>query len=296
MSEFVQLLANGLVTGSVFAVAAIGVSLIYAILRLINFAHGDYLTFGAYGALLVNSSLGGNLIVSTLAAMVAGAGLSIALEFALWRPMRRRRANLFSLLITGIGLAFVLRHLILMIASSEPRRYDVDVFQVYEVAGIRFSQTQLVAVAISSVAIIAMALVLARTTLGKAMRALSDNADLAAISGIDVDRIVIYTWIFAGALAGLGGVLAGLIQVSFTPNIGFLLLLPVFSAVVLGGIGSAYGALVGGLVLGIATELSTWEALAGGVSPVYKQVVAFAVLILVLLVRPQGVLGRARVV
>lgn len=296
MTEFVQLLANGLVTGSIFAVAAIGVSLIYAILRLINFAHGDYLTFGAYGALVVNSSLGGNLIVSTVAAMVAGAGLSVALEFALWRPMRRRRANLFSLLITGIGLAFVIRHLILMIGSSEPRRYDVDVFQVYEVAGVRFSQTQLIAVAISSVAIVAMALVLARTTLGKTMRALSDNADLAAISGIDVDRVVVYTWIFAGALAGLGGVLAGLIQVSFTPNIGFLLLLPVFSAVVLGGIGSAYGALVGGLVLGIATELSTWDALAGGVSPVYKQVVAFAVLIIVLLVRPQGVLGRARVV
>lgn len=296
MSEFVQLLVNGLVTGSIFAVAAIGISLIYAILRLINFAHGDYLTFGAYGALLVNSGLGGNLIVSTAAAMLAGAGLSVALEFAIWRPMRRRRANLFGLLITGIGLAFVLRHLILMVASAEPRRFDVDVFQVYEVAGVRFSQSQLVAVVISSIAIVAMALVLARTTLGKAMRALSDNADLAAISGIDVDRIVVYTWIFAGALAGLGGVLAGLIQVSFTPNIGFLLLLPIFSAVVLGGIGSAYGALVGGLVLGVATELSTWDALAGGVSPVYKQVVAFAVLIVVLLVRPEGVLGRARVV
>jgi neutral amino acid transport system permease protein len=296
MTDFVQLLVNGLVTGSIYAVAAIGVSLIYAILRLINFAHGDYLTYGAYAALLVNSSLGGNLIVSTAAAMVAVAGLSVALEFVLWRPMRRRGANLFSLLITGIGLALVLRHLILMVAGSRPRRYDVDVFQVYEVAGIRFSQTQLIAVSISSVAIVAMALVLARTTLGKAMRALSDNADLAAISGIDVDRVVVYAWIFAGALAGLGGVLAGLIQGSFTPNIGFLLLLPVFSAVVLGGIGSAYGALVGGLVLGIATELSTWGALAGGVSPVYKQVVAFAVLIIVLLVRPQGVLGRARVV
>jgi neutral amino acid transport system permease protein len=296
VSEFVQLLVNGLVTGSIFAVAAIGISLIYAILRLINFAHGDYLTFGAYGALIVNSTLGGNLIVSTAAAMIAGAGLSVALEFAIWRPMRRLRANLFSLLITGIGLAFVLRHLILMFGSSEPRRFDVDVFQVYEVAGVRFSQSQLVAVGISSVAIVVTAVVLARTRLGKAMRALSDNPNLAAISGIDVDRIVVYTWIVAGALAGLGGVLAGLIQVSFTPNIGFLLLLPVFSAVVLGGIGSAYGALIGGLVLGIATELSTWEALAGGVSPVYKQVVAFAVLILVLLVRPQGVLGRARVV
>jgi branched-subunit amino acid ABC-type transport system permease component len=126
------------------------------------------------------------------------------------------------------------------------------------------------------------------------MRALSDDRALASISGVNVDRVVVYTWLLAGALAGLAGVLQGLVQGSFTPNTGFQLLLPIFAAVVLGGIGSAYGALLGGLLLGVAMELSTWESLAGGVDPVYKPVVAFVLLIAVLLVRPQGLLGRAR--
>lgn len=296
MTEFAQLLANGLVTGSILAVGAIGISLIYAILRIINFAHGDYLAFGAYAALLVNLVWGLNMVVATLFAIAATALMSVLLEFGLWRPMRRRGAGLFSLLIIGVGLAFILRHLIFFVGGAAPRRYAVDVFQVYDLGGIRLSQNQLIAIGISVAAIAATAFLLARSDLGKAMRALSDNADLAAVAGIDVDRIVIYTWLLGGALAGLGGVLAGLLQTSFTPNMGFLLLLPIFAAVVLGGIGSAYGALVGGLVLGVAMELSTWDALAGGVSPVYKQVVAFALLVLVLLVRPQGVLGRARVV
>ena len=111
---------------------------------------------------------------------------------------------------------------------------------------------------------------------------------------MNVDRVVVYTWLLAGALAGLAGVLQGLVQASFTPNTGFQLLLPIFAAVVLGGIGSAYGALAGGLLLGVAMELSTWQELAGGVDPVYKPVVAFVLLIAVLLVRPQGLLGRAR--
>ena len=128
------------------------------------------------------------------------------------------------------------------------------------------------------------------------MRALADDRALAAIAGIDVGRVIGYTWILSGLLAGLAGVLAGLVQTSFDPNFGFQLLLPVFAAVVLGGIGSAYGALAGGLVLGLAMELSTWPSLLGGVDPVYKPVVAFAVLIVALMVRPQGLFGRARVV
>jgi branched-subunit amino acid ABC-type transport system permease component len=128
------------------------------------------------------------------------------------------------------------------------------------------------------------------------MRALSDDRALAAIAGIRVGPVITYTRIIAGLLAGLAGVLAGLVQSSFDPNFGFQLLLPVFAAVVLGGIGSAYGALAGGLVLGLAMEISTWPSLAGGVDPVYKPVVAFAILAVALMVRPQGLFGRARVV
>jgi neutral amino acid transport system permease protein len=140
---------------------------------------------------------------------------------------------------------------------------------------------------------VVVAFTLARTTVGKSMRAVSGDTELAAIAGVDVGRVIRVTWILSGALAGLAGVLAGLLQATFDPNVGFVLLLPVFAAVVIGGIGSAYGALVGGLGLGIVQELSTWEALGGGLSPVWKPVVAFVVLIAVLLVRPQGLFGRA---
>ena len=132
-------------------------------------------------------------------------------------------------------------------------------------------------------------------TAPRVMRAMADDRALAAVAGIDVGRATQAVWVLSGLLAGLGGVLAALVEYSFDPNFGFQLLLPVFAAVVLGGIGSAYGALAGGLVLGVAQEVSTWSGFAGGVNPVYKPVVAFAVLAIALMIRPQGFFGQARV-
>jgi branched-subunit amino acid ABC-type transport system permease component len=295
MTELLQLGVNGLITGSIIAIGAVGVSLVYGILRIVNFAHGDYLVVGAYVALAVNVAWGGHIVVAALAAIGAVTVLAVGLEFALWRPLRRKGAGLFSLFIAAIGLALVLRHVVFLVGEAQPRRYDVDVFQVHELGPVRLSQSQLIAIAIATAAIVLVGLMLARTGLGKAMRALSDNPALAAVAGIDVDRTVVLTWALAGGLAGIAGLLQALILNAFTPNFGFALLLPVFAAVVLGGIGSAYGALVGGLALGLVMEVSTWDALAGGAPPVYKPVVAFAALILVLLFRPQGVFGRARV-
>jgi hypothetical protein len=143
--------------------------------------------------------------------------------------------------------------------------------------------------------IAAVALFLARTRLGKAMRAVADNRDLAAISGIDVDRIGAYVWLLAGALAGLGGVMFGVVQGTFEPNLGSQVLFLIFTTVVLGGIGSAYGALVAGLVLGLVMDLSTWSGFFGGLDARFKPVLAFAALILLLLYRPQGLFGKARV-
>jgi branched-subunit amino acid ABC-type transport system permease component len=294
MSDFLQLVANGLVTGSIIAIGAVGVSLVYGILRIVNFAHGDYLVFGAYVALAVNVGWGGSLVLAALGAVALTAVLAVGLEFALWRPLRRKGAGVFSLFIAAIGLALVLRHAVFLAGGARPRRYDVDVFQVYDVGGVRLSLSQLIAIGIALGGIALVAFLLARTSLGRSMRALADNRTLAAVAGIDVDRTVVLTWVLAGGLAGLAGLLQALVLNAFTPNFGFALLLPIFAAVVLGGIGSAYGALVGGLGLGLVMEISTWSALAGGAPAVYKPVVAFGVLILVLLVRPQGVLGRAR--
>jgi branched-subunit amino acid ABC-type transport system permease component len=295
MSEFAQLLVNGLVTGSIIAISAVGLTLMFGILGVVNFAYGDYLTFGAYMAWVANVTLGWPITLAALFAMAATAVLGLALEFALWRPMRRRRASTVSLFIISIGLALVLRDVILLIWGADGKRYDVDVFQVYDLGLVRLSASQLATIAIATPAIILTGVILAKSRLGKAMRAMADNRSLAAVSGIDVDRIASSTWVLASALAGLSGLLIGLVQASFDPNVGFTLLLPIFAAVVLGGIGSAYGALVGGLVLGVAMELSTWNGVIGGLDPVYKPVVAFVVLIVVLLIRPQGVFGKARV-
>jgi neutral amino acid transport system permease protein len=239
------------------------------------------------------------MVLAVVFAMLATAALGVMLEFVLWRPIRKKGAGVISLFIVAIGLALVLRHVIFMIWGSRPRRYDVDVFQVYDLSPIpiRLSLSQIIVIAVAFTAIAAVGLMLARTRLGKSMRALSDNRDLAQATGIDVDRVTLYTWILGAGLAGLGGVLQALVQNAFNPNMGFFLLLPIFAAVVLGGVGSAYGALAGGITLGLMMEISTWNVLpAGGVNPVYKPVVAFTVLILVLLFRPQGVLGKARTV
>jgi len=201
-----------------------------------------------------------------------------------------------SLFLASIGLALVLRQAIFLVWGPQPRSFDVDPFKVYTLGSVRLSGAQAIAIVVAVVAIALVGLLLSSTTLGRTMRAVADDRALAAVAGIDTGRVVLATWVLSGLLAALAGVLAGLVQSTFDPNFGFTLLLPVFAAVVLGGIGNPYGALAGGFLLGIVTELSTWDSFGGGVDPVYKPVVAFAVLILVLLARPQGLLGRARLV
>jgi branched-subunit amino acid ABC-type transport system permease component len=294
VTDFLQLVVNGLVTGSVFALGAAGISLVFGPLRIVNFAQGDYLTFGAYAAIAVNVGWGGNMVWSTLFALLATAALAIALEFALWRPMRRRGAKMMSLFVTSIGLAFIMRSAMLFAGGNEQRSFRVDPFQVYSIGGIRLSGAQMISIVVALSAIVATALLLAKTRFGRSVRAISDSNELASVAGVDVDRMVAYIWILVGVLAGLCGVLAGLIQSSFDPNLGFFLLLPLFAAVVLGGVGSPYGALLGGLALGIVQEVSTWSGFHGGVNPIWKPVIAFVVLIVALLFRPQGLLGRAR--
>lgn len=291
---FWQLVANGLVTGSLLAVGAAGVSVVYAILRLVNFAYGDFMAFGALIAYWFQGPLHLSMIVATLLAMLATAALSVALDVALWRPLRARRAGFMSLFLASIGLALVLRQALLLVAGPAPRFYSVNPYRVFVIGSVRLAEAQVIAIAAAASAIVLVGLFLSRTTAGRVMRAMADDRSLAAVSGIAVSRAIRLTWIVSGLLAGLAGVLAGLVEYSFDPNFGFQLLLPIFAAVVLGGIGSVYGALLGGLVLGVAMELSTWSGFAGGVNPTYKPVVAFVVLTLALLIRPQGLFGRAR--
>jgi neutral amino acid transport system permease protein len=291
MNEIVQLTVNGLVAGSIIAIGAVGLTLVYGILKVVNFAHGDYLTFGAYMAFVANVTWGLHPLLAGVNAVVLTAALAVGLEFLLWRPMRHRGAGLTSLFLTSIGLALVLRNAVQFVWGTTPFRYRIDVFSSYDLGLFRIDRNRIVVVASAIVIIAALGLFLARSRSGKAMRAMADNVDLASVSGIDTNRIVTFTWVLAGALAGLAGMLLAILQSSLNPNSGFNALLPMFAAVVLGGVGNAYGALAGGIVIGLATELSTTA-----VPFQYKEAIAFGVMILALLFRPQGLFGRARVV
>src|SRR5207253_1652696 len=184
-------------------------------------------------------------------------------------------AGFMSLFLASIGLALVLRQVLLLAYGPQPEQYKVNPYKVYVIGSVRLSEAQFITILVAAGAIVAIGVFLSRSTVGRTMRALADDRALAAIAGIHVGRVITYTWIVSGLLAGLAGVLAGLVQSSFDPNFGFQLLLPVFAAVVLGGIGSAYGALAGGPCLGLATELSTWPSPLGGVDPGDKPPVAY---------------------
>ncbi len=292
-ARLAQLLVNGVITGSILALAAVGATLIFGIQRIANFAHGDFLTIGAYVAFFVNVALGQNLLVAALGAMAAVALFGVAAHFGLFRPLRGRGTVAIALVSVGLGL--LIRNVIFIVAGSQTRQYNVDQSQVIMVGVVRLSPGQAAAVAVAVVVAPLTALFLARTRLGKQMRAVADNRDLASVAGIDVERIGVAVWVLAGGLAGLAGVMLGLSQGVFDPNMGLGPLFLIFTAVVLGGIGSAYGALVAGLVLGLAMELSTWDVLFGGLDSKYKPVLAFVALILLLLYRPQGLFGQARV-
>jgi neutral amino acid transport system permease protein len=292
-ARLAQLLVNGVITGSILALAAVGATLIFGIQRIANFAHGDFLTIGAYVAFFVNVALGQNLLVAALSAMAAVALFGVAAHYALFRPLRGRGTVAIALVSVGLGL--LIRNVIFIVAGSQTRQFDVDQAAVIMVGDVRLSPGQAAAAATALVVSPLVALFLARTRLGKQMRAVADNRDLASVAGIDVERIGVAVWVLAGGLAGLAGVMLGLSQGVFDPNMGLGPLFLIFTAVVLGGIGSAYGALVAGLVLGLAMELSTWDLLFGGLDAKYKPVLAFVVLILLLLYRPQGLFGQARV-
>jgi neutral amino acid transport system permease protein len=290
LHDVLQVSLNGLSLGAIYALGAVGLTLVYGILKLTNFAHGDFLTFGAYMAFLVNVTWGAPLVVAVFWAMAATAVLGLVFERTLWGPMRRRKAGFLQLILMSIGLAFLLRAIVQWFWGTEIRSLDVDNTTSVEFLGLRIGETELIVIVVGIVVISAVGLMLRYTLLGKRMRALSDDLDLAETAGIDTRRIILYTWIFSGALAGLAGVMAAA-TTNLRPEMGFELLLPIFAAVILGGIGDAFGALAAGLVLGVVTEWSTLV-----IDARWKVAVGFVVLVIVLIIRPQGIFGKAKAV
>lgn len=313
-------LVTGIVTGSLFALGAIGITLIYGILKWGHFAHGDsmmlsgylaftFLTGGIAGASqsgdvellpittsdlpgatdkIWNFSFGYALLVAMVLAAGVTAAMLVLLDRAVYGPLRRRGSGIVVYSIAALGVALILRSLMLIFWGSDPRFYSGGIRKATDLPfDIRILYDQIFILFAAIILMIAIYALLYWTKLGKAMRAMSDNADLARISGINTDRIVVWTWAISGVLVAVAGVMLGL-QTQLRPELGFIILVPLFASAILGGVGSPHGALIGGLLIGAFQEVSVG---AGVFDPGYKFTVAAVLLVAILLIRPHGLLG-----
>lgn len=280
---------DGLRFGLILAMASVGLSLIFGTTGLVNFAHGEMVTFGALMAYLFNQTLGLHLLYAAVLAMIVAGIAGAGFNRAVWRPMRDRGVGVLGMVIASIGLGLFLRYVFLYQFRGPRRSYAEYSFQTepIEIGPVDVLPRDLWIMVVSLFLLVGVGLALQWTRSGKAIRAVADDRDLAESSGVDVEQVISVVWISGAALAAVGGVFQALSQ-QVSWQMGEQLLLLMFAAVILGGLGTAYGALVGGLVIGLFFQLSAlW------VAPELRLGVALLVLILVLLVRPQGILGQA---
>ena len=297
--RLLSLTVRGVMLGGILALGAIGLSLIFGVLRIPNFAHGDMMTTGAYLALLALSllpvgaplgpfSFGYEFLVALVIAMPLVGLLGYGLDRLVFRRLRAQKSPPVIMAMAALGSAFLVRSLVYVFWGADFVFYYTGrprpAFELF--AGIRVRPDQLFILGLAFAMIVLVYLLLERTKMGKAMRATADNPELARVTGIDTESVIRWTWLIGGALAGAGGVMYGL-DAQLRPEMGWWLLLPLFAAVILGTIGNAYGALVGALVIGIV-----WQVSSAFLNPAYGPGVAFVVLILVLLFRPQGIFGK----
>lgn len=297
-TRLLSLVVRGVLLAGILALGAIGLSLVYGVMRFGNFAHGDIMSLGAYVVLallplfptsppLIPFSFGWEFVILLPVGIVATGLAAVAVDRVVFRPLRTRRASLVILTMAALGSAFFVRSAIYLAWGADFRffytgraRPAVEIFE-----GVLIRADQLIILGLSIALIMAVYFLLERTRMGKAMRAVADNPELARISGIATERVILWTWMIGGGLAGAAGIMLGL-DSQLRPEMGWFLLLPLFAAVILGSIGNPYGALVGALVIGIVTQVST-----AFINPAYAPGAAFVILILMLLVRPQGLFG-----
>ncbi|WP_298944644.1 branched-chain amino acid ABC transporter permease [uncultured Microbacterium sp.] len=280
-------LVNGLNFGLLLALAAMGAALIYGTTGLSNFAHGEMVTWGALVAMVLSTTWQLPLWLGISAAVIGGAALGLATDAGLWRPLRRRGLGVVQLMIVSIGLSLALRYVYQFFIGGKTYQLPGASPAPIQFGPISLSYIDLISMGVSIVVICAVAYFLLRTRIGKATRAISDNPQLAAASGIDVDRVVRIVWVMAGMLAAISGVLWAYFRPGVQWNMGTQMLLLIFAAMTLGGLGTAFGALIGSIIVGVVVETSTlW------IPSDLKYAGALVVLILILLVRPQGLLGR----
>jgi branched-chain amino acid transport system permease protein len=289
LDRFFRLAVEGVRFGLIIAMCAIGLSLIFGTTGLTNFAHGEMVTFGALVAFFFNVTLDWPMVAAGLVAIAVSVVMGAGVDAFFWRPLRRRGTGLIAMLVISIGVSILVRYLFNFQFGGLTRTYSQYTLQRegLDIGPVTIVPRDLIGMILSALVLVGVAVFLQRTRMGKAMRAVSDNRDLAESSGIDVDRVINFVWAAGAGLAALGGILQGLSnQVSW--QMGFQLLLLMFAGVVLGGLGTAFGALVGSLVVGMVMEISTLY-----IPSEFKTVTALAILIVILVVRPQGILGQA---
>ncbi|WP_035812413.1 branched-chain amino acid ABC transporter permease [Jiangella gansuensis] len=285
-NQLLQLFISGLRFGLILGLAGLGLSLVFGTTGLTNFAHGELIVFGAVAALLLNQA-GVPVLFAAILATLLSAVFGWGQDRGFWRPLRKKPTGLIALMIISIGVSLFLRYLTQFIIGGGRETYDQYTYQSpISVGPVSITVRDLVIMGICVVLLAAVALALTRTRLGKATRAVADNPALAAASGINVDRVITVVWTTGTALAGLAGVFFGMIQ-GVDYLMGMRILLLVFAATILGGLGTAWGAMIGALIVGIFIEVSAYV-----VPSELKTAGVLVVLILILLVRPQGILGR----
>lgn len=282
-----QVVLNGFITGMIIALPAIALTLTYGILKFPNFAIGALLTAGAYLALVGNTMLHLPLLVSACAAAVGLAAIVVVVDRLVFQPLRERTT--ITLLVASMGVSFVLENIARFIFGNSARSFEAPIVRSQTILGLRINFEQIVTAATALAGMLVVYVILRHTPLGRAMRAVSDNPALAAVRGIDRERIVRWMWVIVGVLTAAAGVLAGLDR-AIDPLLGWNYVVTVFAAAILGGLGNPLGAVLGALTLGVVEETSTLL-----IPPNYRQVVSFLAIAFLLLVRPQGLLGAVRV-
>ncbi len=283
MHQIVLSLGFGLVTASLLAMAGVGVSLQFSVTNFINFAYGDYATLGAYLALFAMQQMHLPIVAAVVVSALAMALLSGLLYRFVFRPFVRMRSRLLTLLIVSVGLSLVLQGTISAIWGSGFQTYQLPSQSPIQLGPFQLTAQQIIIIVVAIVALAGVHVLLRYTTIGKTMRAMSENKDLAEVSGINTARVTNLTWVLSGLLVGVAGVILAINTSSFTPLLGTQFMFLIFAGVILGGIGKIYGAMLGALVIGVSTEVA-----AGFVGSAYADAAAFAIMILLLLVRPSG--------
>ena len=279
----------GLVTSSVLAISAVGLSLQFGITNYINFAYGDFMALGAYFTYVLNVEFfHWEIWVATVSGSILMGVLAVLLNQFLLGPFARRFAKAFYVLIVTFGLSLIILNVVYAIWGPNVRSYSMPLEHVVHVGPMLLTRSQIIVMFVAVAVMVGVHLMLKLTRLGKSMRAMSDNVTLAMTSGIDTRRITTITWFLSGTMAGFAGAVLGITEGNITPASGELFLFVIFAAVIVGGVGSIYGAMAGAVLIGLATEIS-----AAFINPAYKLDIAFAILILTLLFRPSGILSRS---